>query len=305
MEIGPFELHDPIPELREPRVIASLMPWLDAGSVGRLVLSRLQEHCHATDLGGLAKPGRYFDFTRYRPFTSYEGSERVLKIPNTTVWHARSSGVDFLFINVLEPHLNAEEYIDGLADLFRALGVHHHCRVGAWYDAVPHTRPLAASYSVAGQQVDVAGRRTPQRQGRYQGPTSIMNQLTDRLEKEGIENAALTLRLPNYSRLEEDHSGVAQVLRVLTQVYSLPDSLRVAIGAESAEGVRQYQELSEVIATDTGAQSAVRQLEELYDGQQPPGPPSADDTSLSPEIEKFLNDMSNTLGEEPGPSTAT
>ena len=67
MRVGEFEIQEPLPALREPHVIASLTPWIDAGSVGSLSIERLERYMRAEDMGGLATPGRYFDFTRYRP----------------------------------------------------------------------------------------------------------------------------------------------------------------------------------------------------------------------------------------------
>ena len=42
MRVGEFELNEPLPGLRNPHVIASLTPWIDAGSVGSLSLERLE-----------------------------------------------------------------------------------------------------------------------------------------------------------------------------------------------------------------------------------------------------------------------
>jgi hypothetical protein len=60
MRIGKFELVEPLPELRNPHVIASLTPWIDAGSVGSLTIERIERFMDAEDLGKLATPGTYF-----------------------------------------------------------------------------------------------------------------------------------------------------------------------------------------------------------------------------------------------------
>ena len=76
MRIGKFELNEPLPTLRSPHVIASLTPWIDAGSVGSLTIERLERYMEATDLGKLEKPGAFFDFTRYRPVVYYDNGVR-------------------------------------------------------------------------------------------------------------------------------------------------------------------------------------------------------------------------------------
>ena len=83
MRLGAFEINEPLPELHEPHVIAVLRPWINVGRVGTLALSRLEQHFGAKDLGQLARPGAFYDFTRYRPRTRFVNGKRVLNIPNT------------------------------------------------------------------------------------------------------------------------------------------------------------------------------------------------------------------------------
>jgi hypothetical protein len=42
------------------------------------------ERMEDKELAKLAKPGNFFDFTRYRPILYYEEGIRQVKIPNTT-----------------------------------------------------------------------------------------------------------------------------------------------------------------------------------------------------------------------------
>ena len=72
MRIGAFEINDPIPDLNEPYVFAILRPWIDMNHVGSLTLNRLETQFGAKELGKLAKPGNFFDFTRYRPTLYFE-----------------------------------------------------------------------------------------------------------------------------------------------------------------------------------------------------------------------------------------
>ena len=82
MRIGAFELIEPIPELNEPYVLAVLSPWIDVNNVGTLTLSGLETQFKAKELARLARPGNFFDFTRYRPILYYEEGIRRVKIPN-------------------------------------------------------------------------------------------------------------------------------------------------------------------------------------------------------------------------------
>ena len=92
MRIGAFEIHDPIPDLNEPYVFAILRPWIDMNNVGSLVLNGLETQFGAKELGKLARPGQFYDFTRYRPTLYFEEGIRRISIPNTTLRYARREG---------------------------------------------------------------------------------------------------------------------------------------------------------------------------------------------------------------------
>jgi len=122
MRIGAFEVNEPIPDLKEPHVLATLNPWIDVNNVGTLTLDGLEAQFGAKELAKLARPGTFFDFTRYRPTVYLEGTDRRLKIPNTILSYAqREKGNDFLFLRMLEPHSLGEDYVDSVMELFKTL----------------------------------------------------------------------------------------------------------------------------------------------------------------------------------------
>ncbi|MCH8206730.1 MAG: hypothetical protein IH956_06965, partial [Chloroflexi bacterium] len=88
MRIGAFEVGEPVPELKNTCAIAMLRPWIDVGRVGTLVLNKLEKHLGAKELGRLARPGTFFDFTQYRPRIRNVEGRRVLTIPNSSVQYA-------------------------------------------------------------------------------------------------------------------------------------------------------------------------------------------------------------------------
>ena len=123
MRIGCFQLRDPVPEFKEPYVLACLRPWIDVNGVGSLVLRELETRFDATELGALAKPGLFYDFTRYRPTIRLDGGIRDLSIPNTTVLHAGGEGQhDLVLLHLLEPHARAELYVDSVLKLLKTIG---------------------------------------------------------------------------------------------------------------------------------------------------------------------------------------
>ena len=88
MKIGHFEFNEAIPDIKESHVIAVLRPWIDVGGVGTLTLSRLERHLRATEIGRLSSPGRFYDFTRYRPRSLMNEGKREFNVPNTIIRHA-------------------------------------------------------------------------------------------------------------------------------------------------------------------------------------------------------------------------
>jgi hypothetical protein len=161
MRIGAFELHEPIPELKDPYVFVTLRPWIDVNNVGSLILNGLETQFEAQELARLAKPGKFFDFTRYRPNLYLEEGIRRISIPNTTLRYAkRERGNDLLFLRLLEPHALGEVYVDSVLRLLKTLKVKKYCLLGSMYDAVPHTRPLIVNGGAIGRETELDLKKT-------------------------------------------------------------------------------------------------------------------------------------------------
>ena len=301
MRIGAFELNEPVPELRDPHVFAMIRPWVDVGSVGTLTLNRLERYLGSTELGKLARPGNFFDFTRYRPTMKNVDGRREVKIPNSIIRYAKTeNGPDYLFFHLLEPHSNGEDYTDSIMELIHHFKVKRYCRVGAMYDAVPHTRPLLVTGTLGDvkQIKPVANFRV--RRSNYQGPTTIMNLLSERVDSSEIESINFMVHLPQYVQLEEDYAGASRMIEVLSSVYeAIPSDL-----APVRRGQRQYRELSATIERNTELKDLIQQMEAHYDAQLDsedgkPEEATEPTPSLSPEIEAFLTELGGTLDSEP------
>ena len=296
MRIGAFEIHEPVPELKEPHVFAMVRPWVDVGSVGTLTLNRLERYLGSKELGRLVRPGNFFDFTRYRPTIRTVKDKREVKIPNSIIRYAQTeNGPDYMFFHLLEPHSNGEDYTDSIMEVVKHFNVKRYCRLGAMYDAVPHTRPLL----VTGSLGDVPQiRSVPNfrvRRSNYQGPTTIMNLLSEEVEGADIESINFMVHLPQYAQLEEDYAGTSRMIEVLSSVYeNIPADL-----APVRRGQRQYRELNATIERNTELKELIKQMEAYYDAQldaeETKSEQEAPSLSLSPEIEKFLSELGERL----------
>jgi hypothetical protein len=291
MKIGAFEIPEPVPELREPYAIAMLRPWVDVGRVGSLVLRKLEKHLSAKELCRLARPGNFYNFTIDRPRMRMVEGKRVLSIPNTIVRYAHDEGSDrdFMFLHLREPHSMGEDFTDSVVELLEHFGATEYCRIGSMSDAVPHTRPLLVTGSIAEDHKDRTEGLVSVPKSTYQGPTSIVNLIGESLAGSDIGSTSLMLHLPHYVQLDEDHMGAARMMEVLGAMYGFPSSL-----AEPSRGKKQYADIDQAVANNSQVNAHVRTLEGEYDRTQQTREPE-EELPFSPEVEKFLQQMGQQL----------
>lgn len=291
MDIGAFKIQDDIPEITNPYVIAMIKPWVDVGKVGTLTLNRIERFFGATEIGQLAKPGKFFDFTRYRPNMRFVQGKRTMRIPNSFLKHGKSeNGQDYLFLHLFEPHANGEEYVESILEIVKQFKVERYCRVGAMYDAVPHTRPILITGAIGeiNQIRQVENLRL--RQSSYQGPTTIMNLLAVGIDDLEMETLNFMAHLPQYAQLEEDYSGVSRMIEVLSSIYAdIPKDL-----SPIRRGQRQYRELTKAVENNSELKGLIEQMESMYDSDRKSELDESqgdEASSLSPEIEDFLDEI--------------
>ncbi|MFC1945067.1 PAC2 family protein [Chloroflexota bacterium] len=295
MRLRAFDINEPVPKLNEPHAFAIIQPWIDAGNVGSLILSRLESHLGSIELARLAKPGTFFDFTRYRPILQQKEDKREANVPNTIVTYSTQGGKghDFLFLRLLEPHMFSEAYIDSIIRLFRALNVRRYCLLGAMQDMVPYTRPLlvtgAASNLDLQNELDAAS-VIP---SKYQGPTTILHLVFQQALDIGIETLSLIVHLPGYLTVENDYRGETRLMEILSSLYGFPVCQTDVDKAKEQENqIRQMAE--KMIEQEPRYKLILSQLEASYDARVNK---EETDLGLSPEIERFLQDLSRRFGQ--------
>ena len=292
MRIGAFELEEPVPELHEPYAFAILQPWIDVNNVGSLTLNGLEIQFGAKELGKLAKPGHFFDFTRYRPTLYLEEGIRRVSVPNTTLRYAKREGKnDFLFFHLLEPHAHAEDYVQSVLRVLRTFKVKKYCLLGSMSDAVPHTRRLIVNGGAIGVETVLDLKRSEAQPSHYQGPTSITTLITQRAPESGTETIWFIVSLPQYVNLEEDYIGKLRLMEIMNLLYDIP------IDKKDFERAAEQRDLiSQKVEKAPELKNIISQLETLYElrikpeeGEKRP--------KLSPEIDEILWKI---MGKEPG-----
>lgn len=298
MQIGPFTLPDPVPELQNVLAVAMLRPWIDVGRVGTLTLRKLENHYGARELARLARPGAFFDFTRYRPRMGLSEGKRTFTVPNTVVNYAEAGDLDrpMLFLHIREPHAFGEDYADGIVELLTRFQVTEYCRVGGMYDSVPHTRPLVVTGTLQEEQYALAGSLVTSRHSTYQGPTSIVNLVADEMRSRGATVTSLMVHVPQYARLEDDRMGAARLLQCLCAIHGLPPEL-----ADPAQGERQYLEIGRAVEGNLEVKMLIDQLEVYYDRAHAGGRTTErQEVELPPRVADFLAQLGSRFDESEG-----
>ncbi|PKB83750.1 MAG: hypothetical protein BZY88_01545 [SAR202 cluster bacterium Io17-Chloro-G9] len=288
MRLGDFEITEPLPQLKNPHVLAVLKPWIDVGNVGSLGLARMERHLRATELGRLVRPGRFYDFTRYRPRTRTNKGVRELSIPNTILRYAvREEGPDLVFMHLREPHLYAEDYTESVVKILKILEIERFSLVGGMYDMVPHTRPLLVTGGAQKPENEEEYRMVRARPSNYEGPTSITFLISQEAEKLGIDTRTYVVHLPQYFQVDEDFTGTARLMEILCQLYQLPNRLM-----DRQRGSQQYQALENIVSDTSEVSSLLNRLEERYDREQrEESGEQTEPSPLSPDVENFLREL--------------
>lgn len=297
MRIGAFAINETVPQLHEPHAIAILRPWVDAGNVGSLALRHLEESFHAQPLGQLARPGNFFDFTRYRPTVLIKEGRRQLLIPNCSVSYAhQENGRDFLFVHLLEPHNLGEVYVESVWKVLVHFGIRRYVLLGSMYDLVPHNRPFLVTGSAVGKMAEEELQRVGiNGTGSYQGPTSIVTSIGLRAAQAGIDTMTVLVHLPQYTQVDEDHMGMVRLLEMLNALYDVPISK-----VDRAKAEKQREHIEDMVEQNPQLKEIVGQLEAHYDALAKKREEEHPSTRLSPEVEKFLSEMDRRFREGRG-----
>ena len=283
MRIGAYDVKEPIPELKDPYVFVILRPWIDVNQVGTLILDELETRFKTEEVARLARPGHFFDFTRYRPTLYLEKGIRRVTIPNVSLRYTRREGDhDLLFLHLLEPHVLAEVYIESILRLLRVLKVKRYILLGSMYDAVPHTRPLIVNGGAIGEGAELDLKRSGALLSRYQGPTSITTLIAQRAPEFGMEANWFIVSLPQYVALEEDYLGKIRLMEILNLLYHIPIDKQ-----DFERALEQRTLINQKVERTPELRSLIPQLETMYEIRNKSREGEYEPT-LSSEIEEIL-----------------
>lgn len=283
MKIGGFQLREPVPECNEPYALTTIRPWIDVNNVGTLVLGELEARYGTTELGKLSKPGDYFDFTRYRPIIHIDNGIHEMSIPNSRIYYAKREGKNDLFmIHLMEPHTRAENYVNSVVRFLKTFKVKKYILLGSMYDSVPHTRPLLISGYGAGKKALQDIKKAGALPITYRGPSSMVNLITMKAAKAGIETVVFIVSLPQYVVLEEDYLGKVRIMEVLNALYDIPIDK-----SDFDRAMEQRSLVGERVGNSPEVRALVPHLEAAYD-LRVKAVGAEDSSGLTPEMEDLF-----------------
>ena len=107
-----------------------------------------------------------------------------------------------------------------------------------------------------------------------------------------METLSLVVHIPNYFNLEEDYRGVARLMEILHSLYGF--TIPEADAGKAKEQEKQVNQLAEqIMQQEPRYRIALEQLENNYDSRFKE---EKEGTRLSPEVEKFLQDLDKRFG---------
>ena len=153
------------------------------------------------------------------------------------------------------------------------------------YDSVPHTRPMIISGSNTSNKKLINSSNH-----KYQGPTSILNLLSEKLADKSIKSSTLMAHIPQYIQLDNDYFASAKILEALSDIYSLDKS-----SADNSFGETQYNDFTESLKFNSELSKLVKALEKYYysNYSEYESNQNKEDSPMSDELEDFLDNISS------------
>lgn len=289
-----FNLQLPDIKGRAPHAISVQIGWLNWGDVGDVSFGELVEHFKAQKIGEFERPGDFYNFVAYRDhsrtYTDNEGIRRT-EFPNSRIFYVRRAEPlsDLVLLHLLEPTQFGEVYVDRIIALLKRLHVVRYQVIGAMGSSVPHTRPIIISGRSSAPEVTERLKKIGVREtvgGQYQGPTSIFNTISPKLQSEGITTVSLIAHLPTYFTLQEpDYNGVFSILNVLSKL----EGIDIPLDRFNSDGKQQYDRVTEEVHLSQVLPALLKELENIYDHEEEKTK-EEEMTQLPPNIQKAIDE---------------
>jgi len=256
-------------KLHDPRLLIGLSGWMDGGNVSTGTVKLLAEELDARKLAEIEPeefyiynfPGSMELAAMFRPHTRIKnGLVLSCETPKNIFFCDEKNNLILLLGK--EPNLRWAEYIDCIFSLCRKFGVKMIYFIGSVAGLVPHTRQPRFSCSVSDKKLKETMGQYGVRFSNYEGPASIITQLTTQAKQNDLGMATLVAEIPAYVQ-GHNPKCIAAVAKRLANILDLHlnlDKLR-------SIGEQFEKKLTEIVQAQPELATHISRLEEDYDNE--------------------------------------
>ncbi len=273
-----YQLHEPLPDLVAPIVVAAFDGWVDGGSAATNALAVLADGALPV---ATFEPDDLFDYRSRRPTLEIQdGQLSSIQWPELTLRHARFGERDLLVLSGAEPDDRWRRLARATVELVLRLDVRGWVSLGAIPAAVPHTRPVTILGTESMPGLLRAGVQ-PGPTGLLRVPSAALSMLEMAVAEAGVPAIGYFAQIPHYV---QGPYALATVELLRTLERHLDVELPRGGLAEEARELRMR--LDAATAADETTRAYVERLEAMVDESRLP---AGDD--LISDIERFLREQ--------------
>jgi PAC2 family len=294
-----YRLHEPLPRLNEPVMVAMLTGWIDASGAAAAALAAVEADCGVRPLVTFDGDA-FLDYRARRPTMELrEGVNERLVWPEIELKvGADASGRDVVVLTGPEPDSAWRRFAEVVSDLAVELGVRRAVFLGAYPFAAPHTRPPRLSSSSPSAEIIAT---VPYLKNSVDVPAGMGAVLEHALVDKGVPALGIWAQVPHYLGTMTFPTASVALIDGLQEVGGLiidTTSLRT-------EATIQRERINQLVSGNSEHQAMIEQLESLYDQVEALGEagelgasPMSDDPipsvdELAAEFEQFLRDQTD------------
>jgi len=291
---APYTLHEPLPKLTSPVLVAMLTGWIDASTAAAGALAAVAAACDIRPL--LTFDGDLFiDYRARRPTMELrEGVNERIVWPSIELQVGRApDGTDVLVLTGPEPDSAWHTFAATVGNLVQQLGVRTAVFFGAYPFATPHTRPSRLSCSTPSTDLIAT---VPFLRNSVDVPAGVSAVLEHSIHDVGVPAICIWAQVPHYLGTMGYPAASAALLDGLRTI----TGLEIEATALRSESVLQRERIDQLIVANPEHQGMVNQLEAIYDADiqsltLPNAAFSTDDLpsgdELAAELEQYLRDQ--------------
>ncbi len=303
-----FRLHEPLPQLGAPVMVAMLTGWIDASGAAASAIATIEQACAMRTLATFDSD-TFIDYRARRPtMVLREGvNEKLIWSEIELKVGADANGRDVVVLTGPEPDSSWRRFAEAVSGLAVELGVTKAVVLGAYPFASPHTRPPRLSSSSPSAELIAS---VPFLKNSVDVPAGMGAVLEHALVGKGVPALGIWAQVPHYLGSMTYPGASVALINGLAEVTGIVVDTTVL----RTEATIQRERVDQLVAANTDHKTMITQLEILYDQVDPQtlgladelgdpgsgtdaGPmsgetiPSVDE--LAAEFERFLRDQTD------------